>query len=63
MLVSPSSKPSARIEHWLLDLQQYRFTVEYRPGVSNPADYFEGIRKRDLSQKLKIKAYADKSVM
>ena len=35
----PSSKPSARIERWLLDLQQYRFTVEYRPGVSNPADY------------------------
>jgi hypothetical protein len=36
---NPSSKPSARIERWLLDLQQYRFTVEYRPGVSNPADY------------------------
>ena len=36
---NPSSKPSARIERWLLDLQQYRFTVEYRPGASNPADY------------------------
>ena len=36
---NPSSKPSARIERWLLDLQQYRFTVEYRPGPSNPADY------------------------
>ena len=36
---NPSSKPSARIERWLLELQQYRFTVEYRPGSSNPADY------------------------
>ena len=36
---TPSSKPSARIERWLLELQQYRFTVEYRPGASNPADY------------------------
>ena len=36
---NPSSKPSARIERWLLDLQQYRFAVEYRPGALNPADY------------------------
>lgn len=36
---NPSSKPSARIERWLMELQQYRFTVEYRPGASNPADY------------------------
>lgn len=34
-----SSKPSARIERWALELQQYRFTVEYRLGASNPADY------------------------
>ena len=36
---NPSSKPSARIERWLLELQQYRFNMEYRPGASNPADY------------------------
>ena len=36
---NPTSKPSARIERWLVELQQYRFTVEYRPGASNPADY------------------------
>ena len=34
-----SSKPSARIEGWLMDLQRYRFTVEYKPGPDNPADY------------------------
>ena len=36
---NPSSKSSSRIERWLLDLQQYRFTVEYLPGGENPADY------------------------
>ena len=36
---NPSYKPSARIELWLLDLQQYRLTVEFRPGASNTADY------------------------
>ena len=33
---NPSSEPSARIKLWL---QQQRFTVEYRPGALNPADY------------------------
>ncbi len=36
---NPSSKPSARIERWLMELQRYRFTVEYQPGKNNPADY------------------------
>jgi len=36
---NPESKPSARIERWLMELQRYRFTLEYQPGPSNPADY------------------------
>ena len=36
---SCKSKPSARIERWVLRLQPYRFIVQYRPGVDNPADY------------------------
>ena len=36
---NPSSKPSTRRERWHTELQQYRFTVEYRSGASNPADY------------------------
>ena len=36
---NPRSKPPARIERWLLRLQQYDFTVTYRPGDGNPADY------------------------
>ena len=36
---NPKSKPSARIERWVLRLQPYRFTVQYKPGVDNPADF------------------------
>ena len=34
-----SSKPPPRIEKWLLQLQEYHFDLEYRPGSQNPADY------------------------
>ena len=33
------SKPSARIERWVLRLQPYSFKVEYRAGDENHADY------------------------
>jgi hypothetical protein len=33
------SRPPARIERWRLRLQPYDFTVTYRPGSNNPADY------------------------
>ena len=36
---NPVSKPTARIEGWLMSLQRYRFSVEYQPGSANPADY------------------------
>ena len=39
LLKNPTSKPSARIERWHMELQQYRFTVEYHPDASNLADY------------------------
>ena len=35
----PSSKPPPRIEKWVLFLQSYDFTVEYRPVKDNPSDY------------------------
>ena len=34
-----NSKPSARIERWVLHLQPYSFSVEYKQGKDNPADY------------------------
>ena len=36
---SRNSKPSARIERWVLRLQPYSFKVVYKPGSNNPADY------------------------
>ena len=36
---NPKSRPPARIERWQLRLQQYDFTVTYRSGEGNPADY------------------------
>ena len=36
---NPRSKPSARIERWVLRLQPYSFKVEYRAGDENHADY------------------------
>ena len=33
------STPPARIERWALKLQPYNFTVIYRAGKNNPANY------------------------
>ena len=38
MIYSTRSKPSARIERWVLQLQQYNFVVKYIPGPQNLAD-------------------------
>lgn len=37
-IYGPRSKPSARIERWVLRLQAYKFKVIYIPGKSNIAD-------------------------
>lgn len=39
MFNNPTSKPPARIEKWILNLQQYRFQIQYEPGKNNPADF------------------------
>ena len=36
---NPVSKPPARIERWMLRLQQYSFTVIYKAEADNPADF------------------------
>ena len=36
---NPMSKPPARLERWMLRLQQYDFKVIYKEGPENPADY------------------------
>lgn len=37
-IYGPKSKPSARIERWVLRLQSFDFSVKYRPGKHNIAD-------------------------
>ena len=37
-IYNKSSKPSARLERWVLRLQGYNFKVIYRPGSTNIAD-------------------------
>ena len=36
---SQNSQPNARIELWLLKLQQYEYKLTYLPGKDNPTDY------------------------
>ena len=36
---NPVSRPPARIERWLLRLQQYQFRVKYKQGSQNTADF------------------------
>ena len=38
VIFGPPSKPSARIERWVIRLQPYDFRVVYAPGQSNVAD-------------------------
>lgn len=39
-IFSPSSKPCARIERWVLRLQSFKYIVKYRRGAANIADPF-----------------------
>ena len=36
---NPVSRPTARIERWMLRLQEYDFKVVYKSGAENPADF------------------------
>ena len=47
IIYSPKSKPSARIERWVLRLQPYHFHVIYKPGKENIADTLSRLPRTD----------------
>ena len=51
---NPLSKPPARIERWLLRLQQYDFNVVYTTGSENPADFLSRHPSCNKEQKQNI---------
>lgn len=56
-IYSKRSKPSARIERWMLRLQNYHFTIEYKPGSQNLADSLSRLMKQ--SDKVTYRTVAD----
>lgn len=46
-IYSKKSKPSARIERWVLRLQSYNFRVEYKPGPQNIADSLSRLVRKE----------------
>jgi len=49
-IYSARSKPSARIERWVLRLQPYSYSVKYLPGQMNIADSLSRLTKSDEAQ-------------
>lgn len=46
-MFQPTAKPCARIERWILRLQQYEFTVRHKSGKENIADPFSRMSATD----------------
>ncbi len=57
-----SSRPSARIERWMLWLQQYNMTVNHIPGVDNPSDYLSRYNLQPVVTSMKMSEKADEYV-
>lgn len=47
-MFQPRAKPCARIERWILRLQAFRYTVQYRKGSLNRADTLSRIAATDI---------------
>lgn len=56
-LFSPGSTPPPRIERWVTRLMSYNYTVIYRPGSQNSADYLS--RSNPLPQQVRRQVMAE----
>ena len=52
----PTSRTNARIERWNLRLQTYHFTLTYKPGDTNPADFLSRhpVVRRETSHETRV---------
>ena len=52
VMFSPTSKPPARVERWVLRLQPYRYTVRHVPGPQNIADCLSRLTQEEASTEM-----------
>ena len=50
-IYSNKSRPSARLERWLLRLQPFKFRIQYKPGKNNPSDALTRLVLQDVIRK------------
>ena len=54
VIYSPKSRPSARIERWVLRLQSYTFEVVHEPGKTNIADSLSRLIPKEREEKNRL---------
>lgn len=62
VIYGPRSKPSARVERWVLRLQPYTFEVIYKPGRTNVADILSRLTSPDTEKGDKFSTVAEEYV-
>ena len=62
VLYSKKSNPPARIERWVLRMQEFDYTVKYKPGSENIADALSRLICRDHQQGRRIENVAEEYV-
>ena len=62
VLYSKKSNPPAPIERWVLHMQEFDYTVKYKPSSENIADALSRLICRDHQQERRIENVAEENV-